>query len=529
MADLNRKGTFSFLTRGVDSAKRQITGLRDSMRDLNKSTTEQSKAGKEATDTYEKKLGPAIGKLKTGLAAVAGAYAALKSAQVGLKWAEEGAKVQDLAVAFENLSAKAGRGADSYLSAMDKASRGTIARSELMRKANYAMLLGLNADFSDILKIARATASATGQSVDYMTESLVVGIGRQSKLWLDNLGILVDTEAAYDRMAAKLGKTADALTEAERKQAFTNAAMKAGLDLVAKIGERPLAADPFAQLAASSKDLGDQLKQALIPPMSVVARLFARVNQELLAIARNEGRETRDRSVAQAAAALHARTSRTGASITSADVYDYAPAAGGEFLPGLSLDDIAQASRRQRFDAARDAEARARRWWRQEASARARMAGNGLPAFQGAPGVVQGDFGGHLQTPDLAQPANDALEYARALGAVGRQMEIVALAGNALADNQQLAGQAMLFTKNATDSLGNAFAELLAGNSLALQEGMKFIAAEAAARLKSIAAQASVEALWQTALGIGSLAFGQLGKAGADRKSVVRERVYLMV
>ena len=47
-----------------------------------------------------------------------------------------------------------------------------------------------------MLQIARGAAQATGQSMELMLQSIVTGIGRQSKLMLDNLGILTSAEEA---------------------------------------------------------------------------------------------------------------------------------------------------------------------------------------------------------------------------------------------------------------------------------------------------------------------------------------------
>ncbi len=48
------------------------------------------------------------------------------------------------------------------------------------------------------------------------------------------LGITVKVEEAYDIHAKKLGKTADELTDVERKQAFANAALEKGRIAVEK-------------------------------------------------------------------------------------------------------------------------------------------------------------------------------------------------------------------------------------------------------------------------------------------------------
>ena len=55
----------------------------------------------------------------------------------------------------------------------------------------------------------------------------VTGVGRQSKLMLDNIGVIVKAEEAYTAYAAKLGLAADELTDVQKKLAFAEAAFEA--------------------------------------------------------------------------------------------------------------------------------------------------------------------------------------------------------------------------------------------------------------------------------------------------------------
>ena len=51
-------------------------------------------------------------------------------------------------------------------------------------------------------------------------ESLSLGLGRQSRLYLDNLGIVVSAEEAYRNFGAAVGKSATDLDDAEKKRHF---------------------------------------------------------------------------------------------------------------------------------------------------------------------------------------------------------------------------------------------------------------------------------------------------------------------
>jgi hypothetical protein len=117
-----------------------------------------------------------------------------------------------------------------------------------------------------MLSIARSSAKSTGQSMEFMLQSIVTGLGRGSKLILDNLGIMIDTNKAYEIHAQKLGKVAGALTEAEKKQAFINEAMRIGMENTKKAGAGALnASERFDRLMASISNMANQLGSKAIP------------------------------------------------------------------------------------------------------------------------------------------------------------------------------------------------------------------------------------------------------------------------
>ena len=274
-----RKGVLAFSTKGMRKTQADIKGTSKAMGDLGKQTATASKEGKKQQGVLGG-IGLNMKTMAKAAGVAAAAYGVLHAGMKAMQWAGEAAKVRDLERAFGNLTSAAGKDADAYLASMAKAAQGTISSAELMRHANYSMLLGLDVNMADLLKIARATSQATGQTVDYMTKSLVVGIGRQSRLWLDNLGIIISVDDAQARYAASLGKTAKALSEAEKKQAFTNEAIRQGLEIVRRAGGGEAAADPFARLSASSKDLADAMKDKLVPALGAVADKLAGINRE---------------------------------------------------------------------------------------------------------------------------------------------------------------------------------------------------------------------------------------------------------
>ena len=66
----------------------------------------------------------------------------------------------------------------------------TVSQLELMKTAVKAANFQINlAELPKLLQFATLRAQQTGQSVDYLVESIVMGIGRKSPMILDNLGI----------------------------------------------------------------------------------------------------------------------------------------------------------------------------------------------------------------------------------------------------------------------------------------------------------------------------------------------------
>lgn len=70
------------------------------------------------------------------------------------------------------------------------ATRGTVSDFELMQRTLQATNLGVDvAQLPVLFEFAAARAQQTGESVDYLVDSIVRGIGRKSILVLDNLGL----------------------------------------------------------------------------------------------------------------------------------------------------------------------------------------------------------------------------------------------------------------------------------------------------------------------------------------------------
>ena len=187
-------------------------------------------------------------------ARAAGAVIAFKKA---FDFAAEAAKVDQQQQAFANLAASHGRNAAQMVDDLKRMSAQTISTAGIMEAAGKAMVLGIPAtQLSEMMEIARASSRITGETVKKSFEDIALGVGRQSRMILDNLGIIVNADEAYADYARTLGKTAVQLTEVERKQAFTNAVMKSGQDIIRRVGvESMTAAESMQAFQATMEDV----------------------------------------------------------------------------------------------------------------------------------------------------------------------------------------------------------------------------------------------------------------------------------
>jgi hypothetical protein len=166
-----------------------------------------------------------IGGSVAGIVAAVGAIQRLDK-QID-QLAEQANKVEGLAAGFQVLQRTVGQDPSTSIQKLRDATQGLISDVQLYQRANQAVLLGVPTDtFNQAAAAAVKLGRAMGIDAAFGLESLSLGLGRQSRLYLDNLGIIVSAEQAYANFAMTVGKTANDLTDSEKKQAFFAEALK---------------------------------------------------------------------------------------------------------------------------------------------------------------------------------------------------------------------------------------------------------------------------------------------------------------
>ena len=178
------------------------------------------------------------------------------------------AELEDLTRGFDSLRVNAGLSART-LERLTAATDGTVTRMELMRQANNAMLLGVARSTDELAQLfdaAQQLGRALGKDATSSIESLVTGLGRQSRLMLDNVGIVIKVNQAYEEFAEANNTTVAAMTDAEKKTAFLNSGLGQALEKIKAFGiETISSSDKIRQTNVAMVTLSETISQAVRP------------------------------------------------------------------------------------------------------------------------------------------------------------------------------------------------------------------------------------------------------------------------
>jgi hypothetical protein len=262
-----RRVDIRYNVRGASGASRAADLVAGSERNLRASVEAANKAIREQENAWTR-LGATAVSIESAMSVLRSAIDGVKRSMDALKG---GAQVRDVARAFEVLG-----GTAAGLAEMRDNLRGAVSDNQIRRFNNMARALGLTSgQFKQLTPIANAASNILGIDVSHALESVTTGVARGSKLWLDNLGIIVDSEGAYKRLARELGVSVDKLTDAQKKQAFFNEVVKAGNRL---IDFAPLDgyADAYNRVTSAINNASDSAFAAL-------SKAFAPMAEELTA------------------------------------------------------------------------------------------------------------------------------------------------------------------------------------------------------------------------------------------------------
>ena len=213
MSEAEKRGQFGkALSAGLDELKQRIISTKQELADINKSLNNVGGSGGGGLFGGDKLSGMLQvfgGNVMTKIAGAGLSFAGELKDMVaqGIELARQG---EGIRLAFERL----GRG--DILQGLREATHGTVTDLELMKAAVKFNDFKLPLDeLGTMLAFAQQKAKDTGQSVSYLVDSIVNGLGRKSKLILDNLGI---SATELDERMKETGDMTKAVGEIIREQ-----------------------------------------------------------------------------------------------------------------------------------------------------------------------------------------------------------------------------------------------------------------------------------------------------------------------
>lgn len=229
----------------VNTIKQQLGRVDES---VNKSADNTNKKFDEIGGNVSGKLTSAFTKLGGVIAA---AFAVERIGDFISSSIELASKAEGIRTAFERLNDP------NLLSELRRATKGTVSDLQLMqtavKAANFKLPLSQLATY---LKFAQQRAIETGESIDYLVESIVLGISRKSIPILDNLGI------SAQQVQDEFKKTGDF---AEAVGNIINTSMTDAGDAVLTTAERT------AQLRAELENTKEEIGNSLLPFINKLA------------------------------------------------------------------------------------------------------------------------------------------------------------------------------------------------------------------------------------------------------------------
>jgi len=215
----------------------------------------------KATESTSKSTTAALGQIGSFMTGILGAQVVRAAAGYVKEMVGMATSIPPISEAF--------RGLGGSIEEMREGSMGMIADVDLMKSFNTAASL-VSEDFAkklpDAMGYLTKVSASTGESMTYMMDSIVRGVGRMSPMILDNLGIQVDLASANKAYAAELGITVKEMTKTQKQTGLMNQVMEKLAFNTAKMPD--VAGTAAAQMASFGVTM-DNIKaivgQALLP------------------------------------------------------------------------------------------------------------------------------------------------------------------------------------------------------------------------------------------------------------------------
>jgi Ca2+-binding EF-hand superfamily protein len=182
------------------------------------------------------------------------------------------AQTERLIQSLDKLSVSAGANLKSVAKSLQEASGQALSFGEAVQFTNIGTTAGLaGKQIESLTKIARGAATVLGRDVGDSIRRIIQGTAKQEQEILDELGIFLKANQAYEKYAQAFNIKVDDLTAQQKTQAYANEVERLGQKFI-EFAEIP---DPFTRFTATGKDALNSLLSSINKAVVPVLELFA--------------------------------------------------------------------------------------------------------------------------------------------------------------------------------------------------------------------------------------------------------------
>ena len=172
---------------------------------------------------------------------------------------QRAARIDQLTQSMEILSTRGGTSIDVLSQRLVEASGGAVDLAAAFSQVSLASSAGLSTtEIEGLTQVAKGAAISLGRDLPDALDRIFRGAIKLEPEILDEIGLFVRVDEASRIYAAQLGKTANSLSQAEKRQAFLNQILEQGTKKFQEYAEE-VEPDAFTRLAASLRDISINL------------------------------------------------------------------------------------------------------------------------------------------------------------------------------------------------------------------------------------------------------------------------------
>lgn len=222
-----------------------------------------TKPAEQSLDSFGQSLGSKVVILNQGFELISKTVSGISEAfNKAVDFAKMGEEIKAIGIRFDTLASQAGLVPEKITAGIEDALKGTVDMEDALHAASGAVVsLGANAErIPQIFDLSRKVTMLFGGSVVEQFDKISLAIASGNTKSLKNIGLITDSEKAYEKYANQIGVAKDNLSEAQKQQALMNAVLAAGDAKFKNITESitPLA-NETKKLSVAFKEVGDSI------------------------------------------------------------------------------------------------------------------------------------------------------------------------------------------------------------------------------------------------------------------------------